>query len=753
MHSAYQANDLLESKGSLTVPRSELIRNSVAILVLAFVVWPGLVPAMDIDFQNVAPASGLDYTGPSWGVSWGDYDRDGRPDLFLSNHATSSSIFRNLGPVGFIDVADTVQGDLSGDVHAGAWADMDSDGDGDLLIASGGAGAAPNRLLINSNGAFVESAEALGVDLPSGRGRTPLWLDWNGDRLLDAVIANRRRTDGQAPTTIFTQTGAVFVDDSASLGFNSDRDNFFSQLIYVSDYAKPLIVVHSKWPFPDRVFDTGTIPFFNVQQALGLPAVSAVSDVAAGDFDGDLETEFYLARAFTKSTAVQTGSNEIRAQLYGSANTTVMGFRFDTQGTLDVVFGTPWNIPVNALFIGSSGFHPSSQSFTLDPADPSTWGEPTLPPATSGIKVFLDTAIQRWRILVDGAWPPEILISASDVISNLEAEGFVSDTGATPDYLLDRIAGTYQNVATASDVGTSRSCGSVVAGDFDNDMDLDIYLVCNDAAHNLPNVLLENDGTGLFTEVPGAAGAVGSTQGRGNTAAVADYNSDGFLDILVTNGAGGPTLNFDGPTELFHNMGNTNHWLGIDLVGVSSNADGIGVVVFVDAGGTRQVRFQGGGMHLFSQDHRRLHFGLAGNTVIDQILVKWPSGLQQTLTDVSADQVLTITEGVVPKGDVDADGVTDSEDNCFLEPNGPLITDPAGNVQRDTDGDGYGNLCDPGFNADLMVNAADLAYMKTHFFTTDADADLTGDGIVNAADLAIIKIMFFGPPGPSCCAP
>jgi len=104
-------------------------------------------------------------------------------------------------------------------------------------------------------------------------------------------------------------------------------------------------------------------------------------------------------------------------------------------------------------------------------------------------------------------------------------------------------------------------------------------------------------------------------------------------------------------------------------------------------------------------------------------------------------------------GDVDADGVTDSEDNCMLEPNGPLIPDAGGNIQHDTDGDDFGNLCDPDFDNNLVINAADLAYMKTRFFTTDPDADLNGNGIVNAADLAIIKIMFFGPPGPSGLVP
>ena len=72
---------------------------------------------------------------------------------------------------------------------------------------------------------------------------------------------------------------------------------------------------------------------------------------------------------------------------------------------------------------------------------------------------------------------------------------------------------------------------------------------------------------------------------------------------------------------------------------------------------------------------------------------------------------------------------------------------------RDTDGDGYGNICDPDFDNSGVINASDLAYLKSHFFSTDPDADLDGSGFVNAADLAILKQMFFGPPGPSGLVP
>ena len=90
--------------------------------------------------------------------------------------------------------------------------------------------------------------------------------------------------------------------------------------------------------------------------------------------------------------------------------------------------------------------------------------------------------------------------------------------------------------------------------------------------------------------------------------------------------------------------------------------------------------------------------------------------------------------------DSDGDGVDDPADNCTLVPNSD---------QRDTNGDRYGNTCDPDLNNDLRVNFADLAMLKTVMFTNDADADFNGDGIVNFADLGVMKAGFRAPPGPS----
>ena len=67
----------------------------------------------------------------------------------------------------------------------------------------------------------------------------------------------------------------------------------------------------------------------------------------------------------------------------------------------------------------------------------------------------------------------------------------------------------------------------------------------------------------------------------------------------------------------------------------------------------------------------------------------------------------------------------------------------------------FGNHCDPDLNNDLRIDFADLAILKSVFFTSGVndDADLNVDGRVDFADLAILKSMFFGSPGPSALVP
>jgi hypothetical protein len=90
--------------------------------------------------------------------------------------------------------------------------------------------------------------------------------------------------------------------------------------------------------------------------------------------------------------------------------------------------------------------------------------------------------------------------------------------------------------------------------------------------------------------------------------------------------------------------------------------------------------------------------------------------------------------------DGDEDGIPDGSDNCTLLPNAD---------QRDTNGDGFGNVCDPDLDDNGIVNFMDLGVLKRVFLTRDPHADFDGNGVVDFQDLATMKAFFLKPPGPS----
>ncbi len=106
------------------------------------------------------------------------------------------------------------------------------------------------------------------------------------------------------------------------------------------------------------------------------------------------------------------------------------------------------------------------------------------------------------------------------------------------------------------------------------------------------------------------------------------------------------------------------------------------------------------------------------------------------VSEMQVDIISALGNAVV---DSDGDGVADDIDNCTLVENAD---------QRDTDLDGFGNICDADLNNDCVANVVDLGLLRTVFFTGDPDADFNGDGVVNVIDLGILRTLFFQAPGP-----
>ena len=151
-----------------------------------------------------------------------------------------------------------------------------------------------------------------------------------------------------------------------------------------------------------------------------------------------------------------------------------------------------------------------------------------------------------------------------------------------------------------------------------------------------PLMLLQNAGHGNFVDISEHAGSVFKQAWVGRGLAVGDLDNDGREDVVVTTN--------DGPAYVLHNETSTaNNWLTLDLVGHQSNRDAIGAEVkVVTAVGSQWLTISPAGSYLSSSD-KRAHFGLGAATEVT-VQIHWPSGVDQVLKNVKANQILRVDE-------------------------------------------------------------------------------------------------------------
>ena len=154
------------------------------------------------------------------------------------------------------------------------------------------------------------------------------------------------------------------------------------------------------------------------------------------------------------------------------------------------------------------------------------------------------------------------------------------------------------------------------------------------AAHyRQPNSIFANLGDGTFWDVSKDAGPDFQAARAHRGCAFADFDNDGRIDVVVSC--------LGEPAELWRNVSpGTNNWITLKLVGTRSNRDGIGAQVRIG----KQWNHMTSSVGYASSSHFGVHFGLGKMAKIDEVEIRWPGGIVQTLRDVAPNQRLEVRE-------------------------------------------------------------------------------------------------------------
>ena len=525
--------------------------------------------------------------------------------------------------------------------------------------ASGGDEAlAANLPPVLADQAFADVTRAAGIDarhhLPAGRldnivdavGAGATFADIDGDGWLDILLGTGAGSP-TAPAASINQIrvyrnrrDGTFEDTTASSGIPSGTTAVaIAAADYDADGDRDLYVVDRG---PNRLYrNRGDGTFDDVSDSAGVGDPSFGVGAAFFDMDGDGDLDLFVANylEFDAREDNYYRPDGFPGPLAYSAQPDVL-YRNLGDGTfedasadagLDARIGRGMSV-VTADFDDDRDI---DIFVANDATENFLW-------INDGEGVFEEAGLMSG--LAMGAAGEHTSAMAAD-LGDIDRDGqldlAVSDTAFGAVYLR-RSPGMFVDEVMRTGVGPL--CAQYVSWgqnllDYDNDGDLDLFVV-NGGLHHLvgwEDLLLENDGSGIFRDGSERSSVALSSRSVGRSSVSGDYDNDGDVDLLIT------TLD-DRPVLLRNDTSDAASWLGIELVGSNGN-DAYGARIRVLAGGQDFVAEARSPSAYLGQSDVRLHFGLGSAVdIVDEVEVVWPDGTVTQRSGVAVRQYLQLRQ-------------------------------------------------------------------------------------------------------------